>query len=122
EVAGGVGEQQRPVAPRHRGGLVDEVIDEAGQVLVHAVHVVDEELDDDGAVVGRPGGAGREQRNGAGAGDREGGGTGRELSEVLVRPARLHAGGALVEPGQAGDVVGDDTDRDEIHGDLLSAE
>jgi len=29
---------------------------------VHAVHVVDEELDDDGVVVGRPGGARSEQR------------------------------------------------------------
>ena len=43
----------------------------------------------------------------------------RELSEVLVRPLRRYAGGVLVEPGQAGDVVGDDADRDEIHGDLL---
>src|ERR1700722_20729871 len=76
EVAVGVAEQQRPVAPRHRGGLVDEVLDEALQVLVHAVHVVDEELDNDGAVGGRTGGTGREQRNGAGAGDRGGGGAG----------------------------------------------
>src|SRR5690606_12097372 len=37
EVAVGVAEQQRPVAPGHRGGLVDEVGDEAGQVLVNAV-------------------------------------------------------------------------------------
>src|ERR1017187_4271455 len=118
EVAVGIAEQQRPVAPGHRGGLIVEVLDEAGQVPVHAVHVVDEELDDDSVVVGRPGGARREQRNGAGAGDREGGGGGSELSEVLVRPARLPAGGALVEPGQAGGVVGDDADRDEIHGDL----
>jgi hypothetical protein len=58
EVADGVPEQQRPVAPGHPGGLVGEVLDEAGQVLVHAVHVVDEELDDDG-VVGRPGGRSR---------------------------------------------------------------
>jgi hypothetical protein len=87
EVAVGIAEQQRPVAPRHRGGLVDEVLDEAGQVLVHAVHIVDEELDDDGVVVGRPCGAGREQRNSAGAGDREGGGVGGELGEVLVRQA-----------------------------------
>ena len=30
EVAVGIAEQQRPVAPRHRGGLVDEFLDEAG--------------------------------------------------------------------------------------------
>ena len=41
------------LAPRHRGGLVDEVLDEAGQVPVHAVHVLDEELDDDGVISGR---------------------------------------------------------------------
>src|ERR1700691_6489469 len=48
EVAVRVAEQQRPVAPGHRGGLLDEVLDEACQALVHAVHVVDEELDDHG--------------------------------------------------------------------------
>jgi hypothetical protein len=35
------------VSAIHRGGLVDEVLDEAGQVPVHAVHVVDEELEDE---------------------------------------------------------------------------
>jgi len=39
EVAVGVTKQQRPVAPGHRGGLADEFVDEAGQVLVHSVHV-----------------------------------------------------------------------------------
>jgi hypothetical protein len=33
---------------------------------VHAVQVADEEPDDDGVVVGGPGGASLEQRNGAG--------------------------------------------------------
>src|ERR1700722_10527071 len=122
EVAVGITEQQRPVAPRHRGGLVDEVLDEAGQVLVHAVDVVDKELDDYGAVVGWPGGARSEQRNGAGAGDRESGGADGELGEVLVRPGRLDASGALVEPGKPGDVVSDDADRDEFHRDLLVSE
>jgi DHA1 family inner membrane transport protein len=119
EVAVGIAEQQRPVAPWHRGGLVDEVRDEAGQVLVDSVDVVDEELDDDGAVVGRPGGPGSEQRDSAGAGDRESGRADAELGEVLVRPVRLDARRALVESGQPGDVVGDDADRDEFHGDLL---
>ena len=73
-------------APRHRGGLLDEVLDEAGQVLVYAVHVVDEELDDHGAVVRRAGGAGREQRDGAGATDRQGGVGGAEFGEVLGVP------------------------------------
>jgi predicted DNA-binding transcriptional regulator YafY len=48
----------------------------AAQVLVHAVRVVDEELDDHGVVVGWAGCAGREQRDGAGAADREGGALG----------------------------------------------
>jgi len=118
EVAVGVTEQERPVAPRHRGGLVDEVLDEAGQVLVHAVHVVGEELDDHGAVVARTGGAGRERRDGAGAADREGGAGGPELGEVLVGSAHLRSCGSLVEVGEAGDVTPDDADRDEVHGDL----
>ena len=62
---------------------------------------------------------GREQRDGAGAADREGGRGGPELGEVLVGPGRLHAGGALVEVDEAGDVAGDDADRDEVHGALL---
>ena len=48
------------------------------------------------------------------------------VAELVVSSAKFsfgqlagHAGGALVEPGQPGDVVGDDADRDEIHGDLL---
>ena len=70
---------------------------EAGQVLVHAVHVLDEELDDHGAVVGRAGGAGREQRDGAGAADRQGGVGGPELGEVLGVPGRPHSGGLLAD-------------------------
>jgi hypothetical protein len=49
----GNAERQRPVAR----GPVDEVLDEAGQFLAHAAYVADEELDDDGVVVGRPGSA-----------------------------------------------------------------
>ncbi len=81
---------------------------------MHAVHVVDEELDDHGAVVGRAGGAGREQRDGAGAADRQGGVGGPELGEVLAVPGRPHSGGVLAETGQARDVIGDDVDRDEV--------
>jgi hypothetical protein len=73
-----------------------------GQVPVQCVHVVDEEIDADGGVGGQPGGTGGEQRDGARAGDREDGGDGHDLREVLIRPGRLHAGDALVTPGQAG--------------------
>jgi len=75
----------------HRGGLLDEVLDEAGQVLARAVHVVDEELDDHGVVAGRAGGAGREQRDSAGAADRQGGAGRLELGEVLGVPGRWHS-------------------------------
>ena len=73
EIAIGVTQQQRPVTPGQRSGLGDEVPDEPGQVLMHAVHVIDEELDDHAVVAGRAGGAGCEQRDGTGAADREGG-------------------------------------------------
>src|SRR5258707_863086 len=86
---------------------------------MHAVHIVDEELDDHGVVVGWAGCAGREQRDGAGAADREGGAGGPELGEVLGGPVRLHSRGFLVEGDEARDVAGDDADRDEVHGDLL---
>src|ERR1700690_2749300 len=85
---------------------------------MHAVHVVDEELDDDGVVVGRARGAGREQRDGAGAADRERCAGGPDLGEVLAGTARLYSRGFLVEVGEAGDVAGDDADRDEVHSDL----
>ena len=58
EIAIGVTQQQRPVTPGQRGGLGDEAPDEPGLVLMHAVHVIDEELDDHGVVAGRVGGAG----------------------------------------------------------------
>jgi hypothetical protein len=35
EVAVGVAEQERAVAPGHRGGLLDEILDVAGQVLAY---------------------------------------------------------------------------------------
>jgi hypothetical protein len=79
---------------------------------VRAVHVVDEELDDDGVVVGRAGGAWREQRDGAGAADGESPARGPDLGEVLAWTARRYPRDLLVEVGEAGDVAGDDADRD----------
>jgi hypothetical protein len=62
---------------------------------------------------------GQQQRDGAGAADRQGGVGRLELGEVLGVPGRWHSRDLLVEAGQARDVLGDDADRDEVHGDLL---
>src|ERR1039458_8919347 len=46
EVAVGVAEQDGAVAPGHRGGLLNPVVDQRREPLVFAVDVLDAELDD----------------------------------------------------------------------------
>jgi PAS domain S-box-containing protein len=110
EASVGVTEEQRPVTPGHGGGLLDDVIDPAGQFLVRLVHVVNQELDDHGPVVSGAGDAGPEQRHSPGAADRQGRARGGDLSEVLGGPGGGHSRGALVEADEALDVAGDNAD------------
>src|SRR3954451_16228939 len=116
EVPVRIAEQERPVAPGHRGGLGDHLLEEAAQLLVRGVDVVHQVFDDHRAVGPRLGGPGAEQRHGAGAGDGQRARRGRQLGEDLVAPDRRGAGDLLVEGDESGDVVGDDADRDEFHG------